>query len=266
MKLCANLSMLFSEHSFLDRFNAARDCGFSAVEIQFPYTEQASSLKQEIDNNQLQVALINVPAGDLMEGGYGLACHPKRRDEFKHAVEQSIVYAETLSAERVNLLAGVGDPDYEREHLYDTFLENLDYCAHQLSQHSIDTTFEAINTEDMPGFLINCTEHMLQTIRDLNNRHVSMQYDLYHMTKMRAPISHELPDIIQHIGHVQFADTPQRHQPGTGSLPFEELMSLLKGLNYQHWIGAEYKPRGKTAEGLEWKDWFDGQFPRLAKE
>ncbi len=262
MKLCANLSQLFTEHEFPERFRAARDCGFSAVEIQFPYTEEAPTLKQEIANNQLHVALINVPAGDLMDGGYGLASHPKRRDEFKHAVEQSLLYAETLSVESVNVLAGKLDPDYDREHLYDTFLENLDYCANQLSQHGIATTFEAINSEDMPDFLINCTEHMLKTIRDLNNRHVSMQYDLYHMAKMGEPISQQLPTIIEHIGHIQFADTPKRQQPGTGELPFQELMTQLRGLNYQHWVGAEYKPSGTTASSLEWKDWFDGQFPQ----
>ncbi|MAZ88187.1 MAG: hydroxypyruvate isomerase [Cellvibrionaceae bacterium] len=262
MKLCANLSLLFTEHKFLERFGAARDCGFSAVEIQFPYSEQAPALQQEIDNYQLQVALINIPAGDLMDGGYGLASHPKRRDQFKRAVEQCLLYADALAVERVNLLAGNQDPDYDREHLYDTFLENLDYCATQLSQHNIATTFEAINTEDMPNFLINCTEHMVKVIRDLNNRHVSMQYDLYHMAKMREPISQQLPDIIQHIGHVQFADTPDRQQPGTGELPFEELMMLLSSLNYQHWVGAEYKPSNKTAASLEWKDWFENHFPQ----
>lgn len=260
MKLCANLSLLFTEHSLLDRFAAARDCDFNAVEIQFPYAETLADLISRKTENELDIALINIPAGDLMDGGLGLACHPKRQDAFRKAVEQTAHYAEALKVPSVNLLAGRTDPDFATEHQRDTFLENLDYCADQLKSLNIKTMFEAINTLDMPDFLISRTDQMLQVLSDLNHSHVAMQYDLYHMTRMQEPIEEQLPNIINQIGHIQFADTPDRQQPGTGDLPFEELMHQLKGLNYQQWIGAEYKPSHATAESLDWKDWYDRNF------
>ena len=257
MKLCANISLLFTERPMLERFSAARDCDFNAVEIQFPYTEDLAELVLRQKDAEIATPLINVPAGDLMSGGCGLASHPKRRDSFKRAVEQAMVYAETLKIEKVNLLAGCTDPASELEHHYDTFLENLNYCADQFNSLGITTVFEAINTEDMPGFLIHSTEQMLQVIKDLNHNNVAMQYDLYHMSKMKQPISEQLPQIIEHIGHIQFADTPDRHQPGSGNMPFEELMTQIKGLNYQHWVGAEYKPSAITEDSLAWMSYFE---------
>ncbi len=257
MKLCANISMLFTEYSLLDRFEAARNCGFSAVEIQFPYGESATDLSKRKRDSDLSVALINCPAGDLMSGGFGLASHPQRRDEFFRAVEQAVTYAEALDVKKINLLAGRADPNVAVEHHRDVFLENLNDCATQLKTLGITTVFEAINTIDMPNFLIHRTEQMLEVLSDLNHDHVAMQYDLYHMAKMQQPIKEQLPDIIHHIGHIQFADTPDRQQPGTGDLPFEDLMRQLNDLNYQQWIGAEYKPSEDTANSLEWKRWYD---------
>jgi len=241
----------------LERFSAARDCDFNGVEIQFPYTEDLAQLVIRKNEAEIATPLINVPAGDLMSGGYGLASHPKRRDQFKRAVEQSISYAEALDIEKINVLAGRTDTDIDTQHHYDTFLENLNYCADQFHSLGITTVFEAINTEDMPNFLIHRTEQMLQVIEDLNHNNVAMQYDLYHMSKMNEPISEQLPQIIQHVGHIQFADTPDRHQPGSGNLKFEELMTQIKGLNYQHWIGAEYKPSAITEDSLAWKSYFE---------
>lgn len=260
MKLCANLSMLFTEHPLLERFEAARACGFNSVEIQFPYTEALPQLIERKSETELDVILVNLPAGDLMEGGFGIASHPKRRDEFLKAVELGALYAEALGVRKVNVLAGRTAPDVAVEHHHDAFLENLNYCADQLKSLDIETVFEGINTIDMPNFLIHRTDQMLQVISDLNHSHVAMQYDLYHMATMKQPIEEQLPEIINHIGHIQFADTPDRHQPGTGSLAFEELMNQLDGLNYQQWIGAEYKPSGNTVDSLEWKDWYDRNF------
>lgn len=257
MKLCANLSLLFTEHPLLDRFAAASDCGFNAVEIQFPYEAPLGELLVRKNDNQLQLPLINVPAGDLMTGGCGLASHPKRRDQFKHAVDECLIYAEALGVERVNVLAGRTDAEFSREQHYDTFLENLNYCADQLKALGVLTVFEAVNTEDMADFLIHNTEHMQQVLHNLNHSNLAMQYDLYHMAKMQQPIAEQLPDIIDNIGHIQFADTPDRHQPGTGDLPFTDLLQQLRNLSYSHWIGAEYKPQGKTAESLEWMELFE---------
>lgn len=257
MKLCVNLSLLFTEHSLLDRFAAAKECEFNAVEIQFPYEAPAEDIRQRLEDAEQDLVLINVPAADLMDGGIGLASHPKRQEEFKYAVDQCAHYCESLGVERVNVLPGRHDPQFEKEQQYDTLLDNLYYCAEQLKHLNIETMFEAINTFDMDNFLIHRTDQMLQVVRDLNHTHVSMQYDLYHMGRMQEPIQQQLPAILEHIGHIQFADVPNRNQPGTGELPFEELMELLSGLNYQHWLGAEYRPSGPTRDSLEWKRWFE---------
>lgn len=259
MKLCANISLLFTETALPDRFSAARAEGFSAVEIQFPYTENLAELKDKQLESNLDIALINLPVGDLMEGGLGLASSPKHIDEFKRAVDICLPYAQGLDVDCVNVLAGRCPSPERRRHSMDIFLRNLEYCAEHLEAIGVKAVFEAVNTFDMPDFLINRTDHMQQVIHDLNHRNVAMQYDLYHMARMGEAIEEQLPDIISSIGHIQFADTPNRHQPGTGDLPFEQIFNRLKELQYEHWIGAEYKPLGHTADSLGWMPMLTGE-------
>lgn len=257
MKLCVNLSLMYHEHELIDRFSAAKRDSFNAVEIQFPYSNRYQDLHRELQRNEQTLVLINLPAGDLMSGGAGLACHPQKVDEFKFAVDQCLVYAQELDVKCVNLLAGRAENPKRADEHYDIFLSNLDYCADQLQSIQVKTVFEAINTVDMPDFLIHSTDQMLQVMKDLNHPNVAMQYDLYHMSRMAEPIAEQLPQIIGDIGHIQFADTPDRHQPGTGNLPFSQLITQLRGLDYKQWISAEYNPDGPSSDSLDWLQLFN---------
>lgn len=256
MKLCANISLLFTEEPLSERFVAAAGHGFDAVEIQFPYNEDLYLLRDQQQQSGVAVALINLPAGDLRNDDVGLACSPKRMDEFKRAVDQCLIYADGLQVDCVNVLAGRCSAPNRAAHCYDVFLRNLEYTADQLRDIGVRTVFEAINTVDIPDFLLHHTAHLQQVVRDLNHANVAMQYDFYHMSRMGEAISEQLPELISTIGHIQFADTPDRHQPGTGQLPLPALLQQLRELQYPHWIGAEYQPSGHTADSLEWMAWF----------
>ena len=254
MKLCANISTLFTEYTLLDRFSAALDCGFSGVEIQFPYSASISDLVNAQTRSGSKTSLINIAAGDLLTGGEGLACVPKQRDAFKRAVEQCLTYAQELSVEQVNVLSGRCLDSSQSERYYDTFLNNLEYASDQLQSINVGTVFEAINTIDMPHFLIHNVDQMQQVMSDLNHSNLSMQYDIYHMAKMNEPIIEQLPNIVHQIGHIQFADTPDRHEPNSGKLTFTEIFQTIKASNYQGWLGAEYHPTKKTEKTLDWMD------------
>lgn len=252
LKLCANISLLFNEYPLLDRFAAAADQGFTAVEIQFPYEYPLAELQRVQQQNHLQVPLINVAAGDLMEGGEGLASVPKQRDAFRRALDQCLSYAEGLAVESVNVLAGRCSSEKDRHRYYDTFLHNLDYAADQLRSVGVKAVFEAINTFDMPNFLIHRTAHMQQVINDLNHNNVAMQYDIYHMARMDEPVAEQLTSLLPAIGHIQFADTPERQEPGTGELDFSGLFAQLAEQQYDRWLGAEYRPSQHTSKTLQW--------------
>jgi hydroxypyruvate isomerase len=252
LKLCANISLLFNEYPLTDRLAAAADQGFNAVEIQFPYEAPLTDLQQAQQRHQLQIPLINVPAGDLMQGGEGLASSPKQRDAFKRAVDECLVYADGLNVACVNVLAGRCMDEASKERYYDTFLHNLDYAADQLASIGVRALFEAINTCDMPNFLIHSVKHMQQVLKDLNHRNLAMQYDIYHMARMNEPVALQLDNLLDDIGHIQFADTPHRHEPGTGELDFHDLIERLARQNYSGWLGAEYKPSDKTDKTLQW--------------
>ncbi|GAB3106197.1 TIM barrel protein [Aestuariicella hydrocarbonica] len=256
MKLCANISTLFTEHPLAERFAAARQNGFNAVEIQFPYDEDLQLLIDRQQQADTRIALINVPAGDLMAGGLGLACSPNTTDAFRHAVDQCLIYGESLQVDCVNVLAGRVPDQKQSDRCFDVFLHNLEYCADQFQSIGVTTVFEAINTYDMPDFLIHSVAQMQQVLKDLNHRTVKMQYDLYHMARMNEPTQALLPQILSDIGHLQFADTPHRHQPGTGNLAFEKIIQQLQDLRYDKWIGAEYKPDGNTEDSLDWMSLF----------
>lgn len=252
MKLCANISLLFTEDPLPERLCSAAAHGFNAVEIQFPYSEDPVLLRDKQQQAGVAVALINMPAGDLVNDPLGLACSPVRVDEFKRAMDQCLDYASRLQVDAVNVLAGRCTETNRREHCYEIFLRNLEYAADLLRDIGVRTVFEAINTFDVPDFLLHRSTHMQQVIRDLNHSNLAMQYDLYHMSRMGEGISEQLPELIKNIGHVQFADSPGRHQPGTGKLPLAEWWQQLRELHYPHWIGAEYHPAGTTADSLDW--------------
>lgn len=252
MKFSANLSMLFTEKTLIERFQAAKKCGFDAVEIQFPYELSAETINQELKQHQLQLVLFNVDADDLLQGGEGLAAVPEKKEKFRDAVAQTVEYAKTLKPKFINILPGCCFDQRRLEDYQNTFQANLEFAVTTFAALGITTVFEAINTHDMPGFLIHSSKQMLQVLEAVNHPKLLMQYDIYHMRRMDEDIVEFINQHAEKIGHIQFADDPGRGQPGSGDIDFSGLFSAIDQAGYQGWVGAEYKPVGVTEAGLAW--------------
>lgn len=251
-RFSANLSLLFNETGLINRFQAASEQGFSAVEIQFPYTLPAKDIQTELTRNRLQLILFNVAADDLLQGGEGLASVPEKRTHFQAAVAQSVAYAEILKPEVINVLPGRCLNKNRRKEYMHTFKENLAYAVEAFSPLGIKTVFEAVNTFDVPGFMIYNSQQMLEILTQLNHPMLAMQYDIYHMTRMGESPAEFIKQQGANIGHIQFADSPGRGQPGTGTIDFKQLFNAIDNSDYSGWLGAEYLPVGTTADSLTW--------------
>lgn len=252
LRFSANLSMLFTELPLLQRIDAARQAGFDCIEIQFPYEVPLKDLQQAVAVAGVSVALINVPAGDLMQGGDGLACVPGKEQEFAAAVDRAIEYARGLQVPQVNVLAGRVPPGVTREQALATLTANLQRAVPRLAAAGSGTTIEAINHFDMPRFAVNSAADMLQLLQQVNLPTLTMQVDLYHMARMGEDLQQVLRQHWQHIGHIQFADVPGRGAPGSGELPWSTLFRLICELPYGGYCGAEYKPGANTETTLGW--------------
>ena len=251
-RLAANLTMLFGEVDFLDRFEAAARAGFRGVEFLFPYGYDAEVLKAQLCDHRLVQVLHNLPAGDWGAGERGIACLPDRVDEFKAGVAQAIRYAAALDCDRVNCLAGKlpggADPSAARE----TFVRNLAYAAPLLKSAGITLLIEPINTRDLPGFFLSGTPQALEIIEAVGSDNLWLQYDIYHMQIMEGDVAPAIERLLPHIAHIQLADVPGRHEPGTGDIDFGALLAHIDRVGYTGWIGCEYVPAAATAAGLAW--------------
>lgn len=264
MRLACNISLIFTEVPLENRFFTAHLAGFKTVEIQFPYEVELAVLQSAREIANVEVALINVPAGDLMQGGEGLAAVPGKEDEFKQAVAQCIEYATGLGVRVVNVLAGRCLYAGQESIYLKTFKKNLAYAASELQKVGILCTFEAINTKDMPGFLVHSSRQMLDILAELDHPNLQMQFDIYHMQIMDGHIDETLQRHAHQIGHIQFADFPGRGQPGTGNLNFKKIFELIKQSGYSGYVAAEYKPTGKSEESFNWLrdydlSWLEGE-------
>ena len=257
LRFTANLSLLFTELPLIRRFAAARAAGFSAVEIQFPYELGIGEIQRELDTHELELVLINVPAGDLMQGGCGLAGVPGREQEFRRAVMQALPYASQLGVRCVNVLAGRQHEDADLLQCLHTLTANARYAAEALHSIDVTTTLEAINTSDMPGFLVSNIAQMQEILEAADHPTLKMQFDCYHMAMMGEDILGGLSENIADIGHIQFADTPGRGAPGTGAMDYEAIFASIAALPYRGWCGAEYRPGpdGTEASLAGWQHW-----------
>ena len=253
-KFAANLSMLFTEVDFLDRFQAAAQAGFKGVEYLFPYDVEAAEIKKRLDDHGLTQVLFNLPAGDWGAGERGIACHPDRVEEFRAGVDRAIEYARVLGNTRVNCLAGIQPAGVSMEQARRTLIDNLRFAADRLEAAGILLVAEPINTRDIPGFFLNRTEQALAIFDEVGSGNLKLQYDIYHMQIMEGDLAPTIEANIDRIAHVQLADNPGRHEPGTGEIHYPFLFDHLDRLGYAGWIGAEYKPAGSTQEGLGWLD------------
>ncbi len=252
LRFCANLSTLFCEHPPLARPAAAGAAGFDAVEIQFPYDAPAQQWADAIQTAGVALALFNLPAGDLVEGGPGLACVPGRQALFRAAVEDAAGYARVLRPHCVNVLAGSIPAGSMREDCLATLAENLHFAAERMARIGVGVVLEAVNTVDRPGYAIARTHEALDAIDRACHPNLRIQYDIYHMHAMEGNVAATLARVHPRIGHLQFADHPGRHEPGTGEIDFDAVFAAIAALPYRGFVGAEYLPSRRTEDTLGW--------------
>lgn len=257
-RFAANLTMLFTEVPFLDRFERAAQAGFEAVEFLFPYAYPAEEIRQRLEANRLQLVLHNLPAGDWEAGERGIACHPDRVSEFRDGVAKAIVYAKALGVGQLNCLAGKAPAGVADELLRSTFVENLRFAAAELKTAGLRLLIEPINTFDIPGFYLNRTVQAMSILDEVGVDNAFVQYDIYHAQRMEGELAATMQKYLPRIGHIQLADNPGRNEPGTGEINYPFLFAHLDRIGYKGWIGCEYKPATTTEVGLDWRQ-------RLAK-
>jgi len=245
-RFAANLSMLFTEVDFMDRFAAAAKAGFSGVEYLFPYDFPAEEIKAQLDANGLTQVLFNLPAGDWAGGDRGIACDPERVEEFRAGVDKAIAYAKVLGNTQINCLAGIAPKGADLGKLEATLIENLRYAAKKLEEAGIRLVMEMINTRDIPRFFLNNTSQALEIRDKVGSSNLFLQYDIYHMQIMEGDLARTMESNLAVINHVQLADNPGRNEPGTGEINYRFLFEHLDRIGYQGWIGCEYKPATTT--------------------
>jgi hydroxypyruvate isomerase len=252
LSFSANLSLLFTEVEFLERFALASSAGFRAVECQFPYPYRREALAEQLQRCGLVQALINLPPGDWSKGDRGIACLPDRIAEFQDSVACGIEYATALGCTRVNCLAGIPPSAADPFRLRETFIENLRFAARELEQYGITLVIEPLNSRDVPGFYVGTSGQAVEIIRDVGAANLRLQFDVYHAHIMEPDAVASIHRHMGSIGHVQIADNPGRHEPGTGRIDFDSVFGALQDANYGGWVGCEYVPSTTTEKSLQW--------------
>jgi hydroxypyruvate isomerase len=244
--------MLFGEIPFLERFEAAARAGFRGVEYAFPYAYPLDALAEPLARHGLEQVLFNLPPGDWERGDRGIACDPSRVGEFQDGVGRALEYARALRCPRVNCLAGLAPPGVPPERVRATLVSNLRFAAERLAGAGIELLTEPINTRDMPGFYLCRSAQAFSIVEEVGAPNLRVEYDVYHMQVMEGDLATTLERNLSRIGHVQIADNPGRHEPGTGEINFEFLLAHLDRVGYRGWVGCEYRPAAGTAAGLGW--------------
>lgn len=251
-KFAANLTMLFNEVPFMDRFERAAAAKFKAVEFLFPYAFPASEIKAKLDQHQLTLVLHNLPAGNWEAGERGIACLPDRVEEFRKGVATAIEYATALGVTQVNCLAGKMPAGAALALLRSTFVSNLKFAAAELKKANIKLLIEPINTFDIPGFFLSGTQQAIDIINEVGADNLFLQYDIYHAQRMEGELANSIQKHFAKIAHIQLADNPGRNEPGSGEINYNFIFSMLDRAGYVGWIGCEYKPATTTEAGLTW--------------
>jgi len=251
-KFAANLTMMFNEVDFLDRFDAAARAGFHGVEYLFPYAYKKEELVERLQKQGLTQVLHNLPAGDWAKGERGNACLPDRIGEFQDGVGRAIDYATALGCKQLNCLAGIAPKGVAPDKVRETFVDNLKFAATKLASAGIRLFVEPINTRDIPDFFLSHTAQALAILDEIASPNLSLQYDIYHMQIMEGDLATTIQRNLPRIGHMQLADNPGRHEPGTGEINYPFLLQFIDKIGYSGWIGCEYKPAGTTTAGLGW--------------
>jgi hydroxypyruvate isomerase len=251
-RFAANLSMLYPQHDFLERFAAAAADGFGAVEYLFPYDYSAQELKQRLSENGLVQALFNAPPGDWAAGERGIASLPGRQDEFRAGIQRALEYAQVLGNDRIHVMAGLLPSEALREQHQGIYLDNLGYAAEQAATAGITVLIEPINTRDMPGFFLNRQDQAQAICKAVGADNLKVQFDFYHCQIVEGDVISKLRRDFAGVGHIQIAGVPDRHEPDLGELNYAWLFEEIDRLGYKGWIGCEYRPKGDTSSGLAW--------------
>lgn len=255
-RFAANLSMLYPQHDFLDRFSAAAADGFQGVEYLFPYEFSAAEIRSRLDDFALTQALFNAPPGDWDKGERGIASLPGRESEFRNGFQQALEYAAVLGNDRIHVMAGLLPSEDLRERHHAVYLENLAYAAQEAAKAGITVLIEPINTRDMPGFFLNRQDQGQAVCKEVGADNLKVQFDFYHCQIVEGDVISKLRRDFAGVGHIQIAGVPDRHEPNLGEVNYPWLFEEIDRLGYSGWIGCEYRPKGDTSEGLQWlRDW-----------
>ncbi|RFU70913.1 hydroxypyruvate isomerase [Peribacillus saganii] len=247
-----NLSTIFTEVPFLKRFENARKSGFSFVECQFPYPYSIGDIQKELKDNQLSLALINLPPGNWEQGERGLAVSPEKITEFKESVDEGIQYATALRVPSIHCMAGILLEGADKKIAKEVFIDNLTYAASKMAKHNLTLLIEPINVFDMPGYFLADLEEANSILAEVNMPNVKLQFDFYHIQRIHGNLLENFKRFYDMVGHVQIADFPGRHQPGTGSIDFKRIFEFFKEIEYKGLIGLEYTPREISGNSFDW--------------
>jgi hydroxypyruvate isomerase len=250
-KFAANLSMMFTEWEFLDRFGAAADAGFDAVEFLFPYAFGADAIAERLQRHGLTQALFNMPPGDWDAGERGLACRPERRAEFEASVRTALRYAGATGAGRLHLMSGHGMRDDAKAAA--AYRSAIAFACAAAAGHGVDIVIEPINGRDMPGYFLNDFNYAVALIGEIGLPNLKLQYDIYHRQILHGDVTRSLEALMSVIGHIQIASVPGRHEPGTGELDDARILRYLDAIGYDGFVGLEYRPADGTLNGLVWR-------------
>lgn len=251
-KFSANLTMMYTEVDFLERFAAAAADGFTAVEYMFPYDWPAEQLQELLQQNNQQQVLFNLPVDEWADGVRGIACIPGREQEFQENVSRALGYAKVLQCPQVNCLAGLTPEGAGPDQVRATLVQNLRFAADEFAKENITLLVEALNSRDIPGFYLVGSKETVDLINEVDRANVKFQYDIYHMQRMEGELINTITGLGDTIGHIQLADNPGRHEPGTGEINFTNLFKAIDAAGYDGWIGCEYIPAETTEAGIGW--------------
>lgn len=251
-RFAANLSMMFNEAPFLDRFALAAKAGFKGVEFLFPYEHKAAEIAARLKDNGLQQVLFNAPAGDFAKGERGMAAIPGKQAAFRDSIKIALEYAATLACPRLHIMAGLKPEGVAHDTLTAVYGANLAYAAEECAKVGVKPIIEPINHRDIPGFFLNTTDQAAAIIAAIGPEKLGMQFDLYHCQITEGDVVKRVEKLLPLIAHMQVADTPGRNEPGTGEVNWPFVFKTIDALGFRGWIGCEYRPAGETLAGLSW--------------
>jgi hydroxypyruvate isomerase len=261
LKFASNITMMFNDRPLLDRITASAEAGFGAVECSNPYDVTSADFAQRVKACGVEVALINLPPGNWAAGDRGMACDPNRTAEFRQAIDIGIEFAQRCGAKKMNCLAGIIPSGVSVPLAHATLVENLKVAAARLGDAGIALMLEPINTYDLPGFAVSTSSAAMSIIDAVDSKNLFLQYDVYHMQRMEGELVRTMERLAARIGHVQIADNPGRHEPGTGEINYDAMLDTLERIGFTSWIGCEYAPMADTAEGLVWIERYQARTP-----